>query len=371
MIARLISALAAIFLALVAGAAIADELDPGHVRHQLVESERAVERMSREIGSLRLTEGSIQRLNAHAMQLKAETEKLRSAATQRAEDQRGLLEALGKPAEGKAEAPDVAQKRQALTDALAEAEGWVHQCDLILAKIDQVLDRLSSKRIEALARTLAEVKPIPVDPRNWIVAAGEAGQILAITRVSLQVWSQRLLDEPAVAKAAGFVLMLAIAGIVMGLVLARGLARAVGPLDLSWGVEPVPPAATTRMIAAVLAWIGRAAPWAIGCVLAYRGLPDEALLPNAIARAIGGGVVVGSAVFLGLRWLIGLILADARPAWRVPALDDAAAGAMGRSLTTLAALLAVDWGVVRAANAFEYVDAFMAIWSLLAVAAIA
>ncbi|MBL8699211.1 MAG: mechanosensitive ion channel [Alphaproteobacteria bacterium] len=368
---RLLSLLFGALLLVLAGAAGAQDLDPAHVRAQLVEHERGIDRLGREIGSLKLTESGIQRLNAQALQVKGEVERLRSAAGTRADEQRGLLEALGKPTEGQAEAADVAQQRKALADAVAEADGWVHQGDLILAKVEQVLDRLSTKRIEALARTLSEVKPIPVDPRNWLRALSELGQILDITRVSVHVWILRNIDEPGVRGAAGFVLLLAVVGIAIGLVAARGLARAAAPLGLAWGAEPAPEAAATRMLAALVAWIGRVAPWAIGGVLAYRGLPDEALLPNAVARAIGGGAVLGVAVFFGLYWLIRLTLAVERPAWRVPALDDARAQALRRALIGLAAIVAVDWGVVRAASSFEYVDAFIALWGLLATAAIA
>lgn len=358
-------------LAIAAGVAVAQELDPAQMRTQLVDSERGIDRIGREAGSLKLNDVGIQRLNGHAMQLKGEIERLRAQASEHAEAQRGLLEALGKPAEGQAEAADVASQRKALTEAVADADGWVHQSDLILAKVEQVLDRLSTKRIEALARTLAEAKPVPVDPRNWLRAIAEVDQILSITRLSLQVWIQRLWDEPAVRKAAGFVVLLAGAGFAVGLGLSRGMARAAAPLGLVWGQEPAPEAAVTRMVGGLLAWGGRVAPWLAAGVLAYRGLPDEALLPNAIARALGGGVVLAVTVFVGLRWLLRLMLAVEHPRWRVAALDDARAAGMAGTLTMLAVLVAIDWGVVRAASQFEYVDAFVALWALLATAAIA
>jgi len=351
--------------------AIAADLDPAQVRSQFVDAERVLDRTLREVGSLKLTEAKIKALNAQTLTVKAEAEALRAAAQEQVEARRGLLESLGKPVEGQVEAADVAERRRGLETAVAEAVGWVHQGELVVTKADQALDRLSSKRIEALARTLAEVKPTPMDPRNWLRAASEVNQVLAITSLSIRVWIGRVIDEPDVRRAAIFVAALALTGLAVGWLLGRIGAPGLRRVGLDWGGERAPDAAPARVCAGAVEWLHRAMAWLVAGVLAYRALPDEDLLPNAIARALMGGAITGIAVFMAMRWAIQIALVPGRAGWRLPTIDEPAAQALARALTVLAGVVALDWAVVRAMGAFEDVDSFLALWALLACVALA
>lgn len=371
-VVRRLSALLIVLAALLAGVPAARaQLDGAQTNAQLAEADRSLDRMLREVVSLKLTEAGIKGFNERALALRAGAEGLRTAASGQAEAQRALLDALGKPTEGQAEPEDVAQKRKALQAALAEAEGWMRQADLVVAKAEQLLDRLSSKRIEALARTLREINPTPLDPRNWLEAAGELAQIARITALSLEVWSARLVAEPAVQRGALFVALLAAAGFALGSLGSAFLRRGLVRLGLAWGGEVAPEHGSMRMVAAGLEWIGRAIPWLAGGVLAYRALPEEGLLPNAIARAVIDGAVLGFAVWMALRWAILLALAPGRPHWRLPALEQEKTVPLVTGLGTLAAIVAVDWAVIRAAGAFVDVDAFLALWAFVCCAALA
>ncbi len=358
--------LGALVVAWMGSFALAADLDPVQVRSQFLDAERMLDRTLREVGSLKLTEAKIKALNAQTLSVKAEAEALRTAAQEQVDARRGLLDSLGKPVEGQVEAADVAERRRSLEIAVAEAVGWVHQGELVVTKADQALDRLSSKRIEALARTLAEVKPTPIDPRNWLLAAREVTQVLAITSLSIQVWVGRLIDEPEVRRAAIFVAALALTGLAVGWLLGRVTAPGLRRLGLEWGGEPAPTITSTRVCAGAVEWLHRALAWLVAGILAYRALPAEDLLPNAIARALMGGAVTGIAVFMALRWAIQIALMPGRTGWRLPTIDEHAAQALARALTTLSAVVALDWAVVRAMGAFEDVDAFLALWALLA-----
>lgn len=360
-------AAAAILLAVASAPSLAVEIEPERIRARFVEIERSVESMLREAVSLRLSESAVQRLAEEALRMRAEVDQLRATARAEAEAQRGLLEALGKPAEG-GEAEDVARRRRVLEANLGQAEGWIRQADLASARMEQMLDQLSGKRFEALARTLLEAKPTPLDPRNWLRAAGEAAQILAVVQLSLEVWAGRLAAEPEVLHAALFVAFLAGIGYATAIFLLRVLERFRARLGLAWGGDPAPALASSRILAAGAQWAGLALPWVVAAFLALRALPDEGMLPNATVRALVFWTLAGAGLFMALRWALRLALVPGRPGWRLPALGDDEAESLARALLPLAGLLAADWAAMRAGAALDYAEALLALWTACACA---
>ncbi len=354
-------------LALPWAGARAGDVEPEKIRTRFAEIERSVEGMLRDAGSLRLSEAAVQRLAEEALRLRAEVDQLRVQARAEADAERALLEALGKPAEG-GEAEDVVRRRRALEASVAQAEGWVQQADLVSARMERMLDQLSGKRFEALARTLLEAKPTPLDPRNWLRAAGEAAQILAVVQLSLGVWAGRLVSEPEVLHAALFVPFMAGIGYAAALFLLRVLERFRARLALAWGGDPAPAQASLRILAAAAEWLRLALPWLVAALLALRALPDEGMLPNDTVRALVWWTLAGAGLFMGLRWAVRLALLPGRAGWRLPAIGDTDAEALARALVPLAGLLAADWAVMRAGAALDYAEALLALWTACACA---
>jgi small-conductance mechanosensitive channel len=328
-------------------------------------TERTIDRMSREIGSLRLTEAQVQRFNAEVMTIKSRVVAERDQANERAEEQRGLIAALGRPAQGQSEAPETAARRKELEAELHQAEAKSHHADLVLAKIEKILDQLSGKRIEALARTLAEFKPAPLDPRNWVAAIGEAGTVFSAAWIGIGNWLRRLGEsDPAVVSGALVTSILAAVGFALGWCVRLGGRRLRARFGFAWGVDAAPPSLSMRIVLAVLDIVLALAPFLLALLMAWRALPADDALPNGVVRALISAAVIGIVAFVAMRATAAHVLAPTQPGWSMMRVAPERGAASMRALTMLIGLVALDTTVMRAAASFQSFDHVVAVWTL-------
>jgi potassium efflux system protein len=339
----------------------AQDLDPAQIQAQVSAWNRLLDRYGREIATLRLDEAAVQRLTGNAERIKAEAVAVKNAAVAEVAATRELLDSMGEVAQGVTESPEAAAQRKGLQERLARAEGWQKQAELTIARADQLIDRMASKRIALFAQTVMKRSPSPLLPRTWVDAGRELGALASLIGASFETWTERLADRNSGVTSAMLVVVAAAAlGIVAGLFvrvyLRRRFARpfvegAVAPLDVQLGAA-----------ATFLGWV---APLLLAAAGAWAVWPSPDLLPNGAVMAMVYGIFVGTITLLLCRWAVDAVLAPTRPQWRVLPVGDAQATRLAMHLRLLVLVLGVHMAVDRGTAPLTVVENFTAVWNLL------
>jgi potassium-dependent mechanosensitive channel len=339
----------------------AQDVDPAQIRAQVAEWTRLLDRFGREVSTLRLDEDDVHRLTDEANRVKGEATVLKDSAAAQVAETRELLDSMGEVAQGATESPEAAAQRKDLQERLAHAEGWQKQAELAIARADQLIDRAAAKRIALFARTVLKPGPSPLVPQTWIDAGRELASLASLISVSVQTWSDRLLNWSSdVGPAMLVVLAAAVLGAVAGLGIRSYLTRrharhaaagAIAPLDVQLGVA-------ARFIAEIV-------PLILALVGAWAVWPPPEFFPNNAVMAIVYGIVIGIVTLVLCRCAIGTVLAPAHPQWRALPVSDAAAAVLSPQLKLLVTLLAIHIAVDRGTAPLSVVDSFTAVWNLL------
>jgi small-conductance mechanosensitive channel len=253
-------------------------------------------------------------------------------------DTKKLLAPL-EPRTGTDQPPDteaVKAERDRLTEQAAISESRVKHCEVIIARADQLLERMTKLRGQVVLQTLLHRGLSPVSPGAWqqigpeIVAATQtlAKAMAAWGRDGLSSFRAGAEDlSPLV-----FWALLTVALWWIGRLLRRRFGRG----------EAAEPGQRDRTIAAAIDGVGLVlvpilAVWLIGKLLAasHPPAPIDSLLPALINRVISFLLVVG---------LTATALTTRRPAWRVLPFSDASAQHLSTALRRLMAIgLLVDF----------------------------
>jgi potassium efflux system protein len=355
---------AVLFVILLAFAAAmpvrAQDVDPEQIKAQLAEWTRLVDRFGREVSTLRLDESEVTRLTERANALKGEAAALKDTAAAQVAETRELLESMGEPAQGATESAEAAAQRKDLQERLARAEGWQRQAELVIARADQLIDRVAAKRIELFARTVLKRGPSPLVPQTWLDGGRELGALVQLFGTSFGTWFGRLSDGSDVGPA----MLVVLAGLVVGL--GAGLAiRAYLARRFPRRADTAPASRFELMMAAGASFVGYVAPLAVAILGAWAVWPPPEFFPNGAVMAIFYGIIVGLVVWLLCQWGIEIAFAPARPQWRVAPVGDAEAARLAGRLKLVIALLAVHIAVDSATAPLSVVDSFSAVWILL------
>ncbi len=338
----------------------AQDVDPEQIKAQVAEWTRLVDRVGREVSTLRLDEAEVARLTERVNAVKGEAAALKDTAAAQVAETRELLGSMGEVAQGATELAEAAAQRKDLQERLARAEGWQRQAELVIARADQLIDRVAAKRIELFARTVLKRGPSPLVPQTWLDAGRELGALVQLFGTSFGTWFGRLSDGSDVGPA----MLVVLAGLALGLVAGaaiRAYLRRRFPRDAA----TVPASRFEVMVAAAAAFIGHVAPLAFAILGAWAVWPPPEFFPNGAVMAIVYGIIAGLVVWLLSLWAIDIAFAPARPHWRAAPVGDEQAALLAGRLRLVIALLGVHMAVDSATAQLSVVDNFSAIWNLL------
>ena len=234
-------------------------------------------------------------------------------------DTKKLLAPL-EPQTGTDQPPDTAAvkaERDRLTEQAAVSESRVKQCEVIIARADQLLDRLTKLRGQVVLQTLLHRGLSPLSPDAWRRIGPEFVSAIRMLSGAMASWSREGLssfqsgDEDLSPLALWALVTIALWWI------GRWLRQRFGR------GEATEPGQRDRTIAAAIDGVGLVlvpilAVWLIGKLLAasHPPAPIDNLLPELINRVISFLLVVG---------LTATSLTPRRPAWRVLAFTEASA----------------------------------------------
>jgi small-conductance mechanosensitive channel len=255
------------------------------------------------------------------------------------------------------ESDAVKAERQRLTEQATLSESRVKQCEVIIVRADQLLERLTKLRSQVILNTLLHRGISPLSAEAWSRLGAELSLTSHILATAMTDWSRNGLnalrtgeqDLTSLSWWAIFTLLLWWLGHTLRRRYGRGDASAPGPRD--------------RTIAAAIDGLGLVlvpilAVWLIGRLLAASQPPPpiDALLPQLINRLVGLLLVVG---------LSATALAPNRPAWRVLPFTDASARHLTAALGRLMSIgVGVDFFYVLLTQGPEH-DATRAIGALV------
>ncbi len=300
----------------------------------------------------------------------ADVRALAAAAAQLARNDLADTKRLLAPLEPKADQPDqspetpaVRAERQRLTEQASISESRVKQCEVIIVRADQLLERMTKLRGEVVLNTLLHHGISPLSPETWSRVRGEISGAIRTLSLSLSLWSNNGLsalrrgNQDLTPLSLWAVLTLALwwAGRFLRQRYGRGEAATPGQRD--------------RTIAAAIDGVGLVlvpilAVWLIGRLLAATQPPTpvDTLLQEFIKRAIALLLIVG---------LSAAALAPNRPAWRVLPFTDAGAQHLNAALRRLMMVgLSLDFVFLMLIQGPEH-DAILAIASLVMVVVVA
>jgi small-conductance mechanosensitive channel len=225
------------------------------------------------------------------------------------------------------ESEGVKAERARLTEQAAVSEGRVKQCEVVIARADQLLDRLTKLRDAQVLQNLLHKGPSPLSRQAWSSAGTDLRASLAMYADALASWSQSGLqalrsgDQDLTPIGMWSILTLALwwAG--------RWLSRRFGRGE---GIEP---AHRDRALAAAIDGLGLVlvpilATWLIGKLLLASAPPPaiETMVPQVVAHVVGILLVFG---------MTATMLAPNRPAWRAAPFSNASARHLSTALRRL------------------------------------
>ncbi|MBY0324971.1 MAG: DUF3772 domain-containing protein [Reyranella sp.] len=272
-------------------------------------------------------------------------------------DTRKLLAPLeAKPAsDAVPESDAVKAERDRLTEQAAVSEGRVKQCEVIIARADQLVERLTKLRGEVMLRTLLRRDASPLSRDVWTKLGPQLGASVQALSGATGAWLGGGLrfEGRDLAGLAGWAIITVLlwAG---GRYLRRHFGRG----------EATEPGQRDRTLTAAIDGVGLVlvpilAVWLIGRLLLATTPPSpiNVLVPELIYRVITFLLVVG---------LTATALSPYRPAWRILPFTNASAHALSNALRRLMAVgLAVDFVYVSLTHSGSETDAVSAVGALV------
>jgi small-conductance mechanosensitive channel len=325
---------------------------------QLVELwTRQLDRIATRADQANLLPVEIDTLREQAADVRAAAAAAAALARNDLADTRKLLAPLeAKPAsDAVPESDAVKGDRERLNEQAAVSEGRVKQCEVVIARADQLTERLTKLRGEVMLRTLLRRDAPPLSSDVWSKLGPQLNASLRAISTALSASARDGLhfndrELPSLA---------AWAAVTVGLWgLGRFLRRRFGRGDTA------EPGQRDRTLAAAIDGVGHVlvpilAVWLIGKLLAATSPPTpiDVLLPELIERIITFLLVVG---------LTATALSPHRPAWRILPFTNASARTLSFALRRLmGVVLTVDFVYVALTHSGGETDAVTAVGALV------
>ena len=258
----------------------------------------------------------------------------------------------------------VKAERERLSAKAAESENRVKQCEVVMARADQLLDRMTKLRGQVVLENLLHRDSSPLAPEVWGKLGLQLGDAVQNLASAFAAWGREGLSglrfsNHDLAVLAGWAIAM-VALWWLGRVLRRRYGRG----------EAVDPGQRDRTIAAAIDGVGLVlvpilAVWLIGKILVATSPPSpiDQLVPAITVRLISFLLVVG---------LTATALSPARPNWRVLPFTDDSARHLSTSLRRLMGVgIAVDVIYVALTRSTANGDALAAVGAFVLATVIA
>ncbi len=275
-------------------------------------------------------------------------------------DTRKLLAPLeAKPAtEAIPESDAVKTERERLAEQAAVIESRVKQCEVIIARADQIVERLTKLRGEVMLRTLLRRDASPLSREVWDKIGPQFSASIQAISTALSTWGSGGLGDLRIDRRELAALVGWAALTVVLWIGARFLRRRFGRGDAA------EPGKRDRTLAAAidgvcLVLVPIFAVWLIGRLLLATSPPPpiDVLLTELIVRVTTFLLVVG---------LTATALSPHRPAWRVLPFTNASADTLSFALRrVMAVALTVDFFYVALTSSGVETDALRAVGALV------
>ena len=354
--------LACLVLLLAAGAALAqDNGPPQRPFSQLIELwTRQLDRIGARADQADLLPIEIDGLRQQVLDVRAAATAAAGLARNDLADTRKLLAPLeAKPtADAVPETDAVKADRQRLTDQASVSENRIKQCEVVIARADQLHERLTKKRAEVMLQTLMRRDASPLAAQTWSKLGPQLDGALEVLGGAFGTWARRVatglqIDNRSLfALTAWTALMVALwwLGRLLRSRYGKGEAQDVGERD--------------RAVVAAIDGVGLVlvpilAVWLIGRVLLATSPPPplDFLVTQLSTDVISFLLVIG---------LTAAALSPARPAWRVLPFTDDSAHHLSRSLRRLfAVVLGADFLYVALSRSNDSTDAVTSVGALV------
>ena len=293
---------------------------------------RQLDRITARIDQAGIIESEIDALREQTADVRAAALAAAQLARNDLNDTKRLLAPLqAKPgADQPPETDAVKAERERLTEQATISESRVKQCEVVIARADQLLERMTKLRSQVVLQPLLQRGDSPVSPTVWMKIGPEVGESWQALSAAFTAWRDdgltvRQKDVVPLAFWAVLTIVLWAGG--------RYLRRRFGRGDMA---EPMQ---RDRTLAAAIDGVGLVlvpilAVWLVGKLLAATLPPPplDSLLSEFIVRLITVLLVVG---------LTATALAPRRPAWRVLPFTDSSAQQLSTALRRL--LIVASW----------------------------
>jgi potassium efflux system protein len=336
---RMIYRSALLFMALTLPFVSGQETEPARSFSRVVKEWNALlDRAEKTLARPEVSDDQLDQLRADLVNTRVES---RSSAEQAAAEVdliRQDLAALGPPpAEGAPPEPEaVAAQRKALDERIASVEGQRRETDLVTARAERLLNRISElRRIRFTERLLAR-GPSPLSPKVWEKALPELVGAVSGFRQGLQAWlSSDTFNEQVEAMGSRLGMGLLIA-LTLVWPLRTWLLRRFG---YDGGLSE--PNCMLRLRKAVLIGFVRMLLPSVASVTIYLILLSGDVLTEA-GRLVAQQILVALVLLFVVSAFCGAALAPRQPLWRIVAINDHGARALTRAVVGIAAVFAVD-----------------------------
>lgn len=348
-----------LLLLVTAGSVLAQEpTPPQRPFGQLVELwTRQLDRIATRAEQANLLPVEIDTLREQAGEVRAAATAAANLARADLADTRKLLAPLEAKSSNDAvpESDAVKAERERLTEKAAVSEGRVKQCEVVIARADQLIERLTKLRGEVMLRTLLRRDASPLSRDVWTKLGPELATSVQALSAATRTWlgGGVQFDSHDLAGLAGWAIITVLlwAG---GRFLRRRFGRG----------EATEPGQRDRTVTAAIDGVGLVlvpilAVWLIGKLLLATTPPSpiNVLVPEFIYRVITFLLVVG---------LTATALSPYRPAWRILPFTNASALALSQALRRVMAVgLTVDFIYVSLTRSGSETDAVSAVGALV------
>jgi small-conductance mechanosensitive channel len=252
----------------------------------------------------------------------------------------------------------VRTERERLSEQAAVSESRVKQCEVVIARADQLIERLTKLRGQVLLDTLLRRDASPLSRDVWGKLGPQFNSAVEALSAALAAWGRgslgglRFSDRDLGSLAFWAVITIVLWG--LGRFLHRRYGRG----------EATEPGRRDRTLAVAIDGVGLVlvpilAVWLIGKLLAATSPPPpiDSLLPELVVRVITFLLVIG---------LTATALAPHRPAWRVLPFTDDSARTLSFALRRLMAVgLTVDFLYVALTRGSGEHDALASVGALV------
>ena len=340
------------------GVAAQEPPDPASVSQRVAAWSSTLEKLSHDVNTLKLDETQLEALSDQAVDIRSQALAFMEELKPFADEAHELHDAFVSASPGDAdESPEIKAQGKELEGRVAQFEGWLREIDLTLARADQLLDRISSRRLAQLAKSLAERGPLPINPFVWGRAAQESWRLarFAGTGVadSVRLWLQPG-SETGVTAAS--VLGIALAAFVVTSIGLRLITRRTWPV-----LGPTLNGPACRIMLAVLR---SAAPWIAAVTAAWLAAPLKdwlPLVPGRTAVLASLGMSLTAAVNI---WILRAVVTQPPLGVASIATGDADRSMIAKVYVALLVLFSADAGLQIMTSTFTGPN-LIAVWALI------